>query len=184
MSYLGFIRSLKLSGKFLTLLNRIRKYFFSHHSTRKPQIHSFIQSLIHLFNHLSVCLTIYVWSIHLPVIIHLLIHPPHHSSNFLSINFPSIHSYRTLQRATHLVLDEIHERDLQSDFLIIILKDLLPRRPDLKVILMSATLNAEMFSDYFCTWCLCRQCEAKHSDWKQETKHMLIGKFGWNVNFV
>ncbi|XP_041377673.1 ATP-dependent DNA/RNA helicase DHX36-like isoform X2 [Gigantopelta aegis] len=54
-----------------------------------------------------------------------------------------------LKRATHVILDEIHERDLQSDFLMIILKDLLPRRPDLKVILMSATLNAEMFSKYF-----------------------------------
>ncbi|XP_059141900.1 ATP-dependent DNA/RNA helicase DHX36-like [Physella acuta] len=54
-----------------------------------------------------------------------------------------------LNRATHVVIDEIHERDLQSDFLMIILKDLLPLRPDLKVILMSATLNAEMFSQYF-----------------------------------
>lgn len=54
-----------------------------------------------------------------------------------------------LKRATHVIIDEIHERDLQSDFLMIILKDLLPRRPDLKVILMSATLNSEMFSKYF-----------------------------------
>ncbi|RUS82845.1 hypothetical protein EGW08_009367, partial [Elysia chlorotica] len=54
-----------------------------------------------------------------------------------------------LHRATHIVIDEIHERDLQSDFLMIILKDLLLRRTDLKVILMSATLNAEMFSQYF-----------------------------------
>ena len=61
-------------------------------------------------------------------------------------------SFRYLKRATHVILDEIHERDLQSDFLMIILKDLLPRRPDIKVILMSATLNAEMFSMYFCKW--------------------------------
>ncbi|KAK3800360.1 hypothetical protein RRG08_052745 [Elysia crispata] len=54
-----------------------------------------------------------------------------------------------LLRATHIIIDEIHERDLQSDFLIIILKDLLCRRTNLKVILMSATLNAEMFSKYF-----------------------------------
>ena len=51
---------------------------------------------------------------------------------------------------THVILDEIHERDILSDFLMIILKDLVKLRPDLKVILMSATLNAEMFSQYFC----------------------------------
>ncbi|KAK3104587.1 hypothetical protein FSP39_005663 [Pinctada imbricata] len=54
-----------------------------------------------------------------------------------------------LYRATHIIVDEIHERDLLSDFLLIILKDLLQKRPDLKVILMSATLNAEQFSEYF-----------------------------------
>lgn len=36
-----------------------------------------------------------------------------------------------------------------SDFLLIVLKDLLPRRPELKLILMSATLDAELFSSYF-----------------------------------
>lgn len=35
------------------------------------------------------------------------------------------------------------------DFLLIVLKDLLPRRPELRLILMSATLNAELFSSYF-----------------------------------
>lgn len=36
-----------------------------------------------------------------------------------------------------------------ADFLLIVLKDLLPRRPELRLILMSATLNAELFSSYF-----------------------------------
>lgn len=36
-----------------------------------------------------------------------------------------------------------------SDFLLIVLKELLHHRPDLRLILMSATLNAELFSSYF-----------------------------------
>uniref|UniRef100_A0A3B4FA51 Helicase ATP-binding domain-containing protein n=1 Tax=Pundamilia nyererei TaxID=303518 RepID=A0A3B4FA51_9CICH len=46
---------------------------------------------------------------------------------------------------SHLVLDEIHERNLQSDVLLIIVKDLLNLRDDLKIILMSATLNLTNF---------------------------------------
>uniref|UniRef100_A0A4X2LKK4 ATP-dependent DNA/RNA helicase DHX36 n=2 Tax=Vombatus ursinus TaxID=29139 RepID=A0A4X2LKK4_VOMUR len=54
-----------------------------------------------------------------------------------------------LSSVSHIVLDEIHERNLQSDVLMTVVKDLLNSRPDLKVILMSATLNAEKFSEYF-----------------------------------
>lgn len=53
-----------------------------------------------------------------------------------------------LRDITHLVLDEIHERSIDSDFLLIVLRKLLRRRPDLKVILMSATVDAQRFSDY------------------------------------
>ena len=49
---------------------------------------------------------------------------------------------------THLVLDEVHERTIDSDFLLIVIRKLLKRRPDLKVVLMSATVNAERFSVY------------------------------------
>ncbi|XP_028396420.1 ATP-dependent DNA/RNA helicase DHX36-like [Dendronephthya gigantea] len=54
-----------------------------------------------------------------------------------------------LSRASHIIIDEIHERSTHSDFLLIVVRDILPRRPELKVVLMSATLNAEMFSKYF-----------------------------------
>ncbi|KAH0534883.1 ATP-dependent DNA/RNA helicase DHX36 [Cotesia glomerata] len=50
---------------------------------------------------------------------------------------------------SHIVLDEIHERTTESDFIITLLKQVIPKRPDLKVILMSATLNAEQFSKYY-----------------------------------
>ncbi|KAK4778731.1 hypothetical protein SAY86_006259 [Trapa natans] len=56
---------------------------------------------------------------------------------------------RDLNGVTHVIVDEIHERGMNEDFLLIVLKDLLPRRPDLRLILMSATLNAELFSNYF-----------------------------------
>jgi len=50
---------------------------------------------------------------------------------------------------SHLILDEVHERDVNSDFLLIILRYLVQRRSDIKVILMSATINAESFANYF-----------------------------------
>jgi ATP-dependent RNA helicase DHX29 len=53
-----------------------------------------------------------------------------------------------LKEITHLVLDEVHERTIDSDFLLIVLKKLLARRKDLKVVLMSATVDAERFSKY------------------------------------
>ncbi|KAJ8773077.1 hypothetical protein K2173_028254 [Erythroxylum novogranatense] len=56
---------------------------------------------------------------------------------------------RNLTGVTHVIVDEIHERGMNEDFLLIVLRDLLPQRPDLRLILMSATLNAELFSSYF-----------------------------------
>ncbi|KAK0172162.1 hypothetical protein PV328_005512 [Microctonus aethiopoides] len=54
-----------------------------------------------------------------------------------------------LKGYSHIILDEIHERNTESDFIITLLKQVIPKRPDLKVILMSATLNAETFSKYY-----------------------------------
>lgn len=48
-----------------------------------------------------------------------------------------------------LVLDEVHERHLHGDFLLGVAKCLLKLRPELKLILMSATINIKLFSDYF-----------------------------------
>ncbi|KAL4962628.1 putative ATP dependent RNA helicase [Aspergillus stella-maris] len=52
------------------------------------------------------------------------------------------------QDVTHVVLDEVHERSIDSDFLLIVLRRLMAKRPDLKLILMSATLEANRFSTY------------------------------------
>jgi ATP-dependent RNA helicase DHX29 len=53
-----------------------------------------------------------------------------------------------LREVTHLVLDEVHERSIDSDFLLIVLKKLMVRRKNLKVVLMSATVDADRFSQY------------------------------------
>ncbi|KAJ7103397.1 P-loop containing nucleoside triphosphate hydrolase protein [Mycena belliarum] len=50
---------------------------------------------------------------------------------------------------THIIIDEVHERTIESDFLLIVLKSLLQQRPDLRVILMSATVDAEKISEFF-----------------------------------
>jgi HrpA-like RNA helicase len=51
---------------------------------------------------------------------------------------------------THVFIDEVHERGIETDFLLMVLRDLLSRRAQpLKLILMSATLDARLFHDYF-----------------------------------
>ncbi|KAL9315983.1 hypothetical protein ACSQ67_016984 [Phaseolus vulgaris] len=50
---------------------------------------------------------------------------------------------------THIIMDEIHERDRYSDFMLAIIRDMLPSYPHLRLILMSATIDSVRFSDYF-----------------------------------
>ncbi len=56
---------------------------------------------------------------------------------------PLLHAYDTL------IIDEAHERSLNIDFLLGYLRQLLPKRPDLKVIVTSATIDADRFADHF-----------------------------------
>jgi ATP-dependent helicase HrpA len=56
---------------------------------------------------------------------------------------------RQLRRYDTLIIDEAHERSLNIDFILGYLKRLLPRRPDLKVIITSATIDPQRFSDAF-----------------------------------
>src|SRR6187431_3734063 len=58
---------------------------------------------------------------------------------------------RMLQRYDTLIIDEAHERSLNIDFILGYLKQLLPRRPDLKVIITSATIDPQRFAEHFAT---------------------------------
>lgn len=60
-----------------------------------------------------------------------------------------IHRDRDLTQYDAIIIDEAHERSLTVDFLLGYLKQLLPRRPDLKVIITSATIDPESFSRHF-----------------------------------
>ncbi|MEX1165390.1 MAG: helicase-related protein, partial [Hydrogenophaga sp.] len=56
---------------------------------------------------------------------------------------PDLRNYDTI------IIDEAHERSLNIDFLLGYLRQLLPRRPDLKVVVTSATIDADRFANYF-----------------------------------
>lgn len=61
----------------------------------------------------------------------------------------AIHRDRMLRAYDTIIIDEAHERSLNIDFLLGYLKQLLPKRPDLKVIITSATIDPQSFSRHF-----------------------------------
>ncbi|PWN93631.1 P-loop containing nucleoside triphosphate hydrolase protein [Acaromyces ingoldii] len=54
-----------------------------------------------------------------------------------------------LKSISHVIVDEVHERGVDSDLLLLELREVLKRNPTIKVVLMSATINHETFSKYF-----------------------------------
>eukprot|EP00850_Spirogloea_muscicola_P000087 SM000001S04489 [mRNA] locus=s1:509072:515466:+ [translate_table: standard] len=54
-----------------------------------------------------------------------------------------------LATASHIIIDEVHERDVNTDFLLIVVKELLPSYPSLRIIIMSATLDSDSLTRYF-----------------------------------
>ena len=66
---------------------------------------------------------------------------------------PDLKSYSVM------IIDEAHERTLHTDILFGLIKDIARFRPDLKLLISSATLDAEKFSDFFdnAQWCVLKQ---------------------------
>ncbi|KAJ1544680.1 DEAH (Asp-Glu-Ala-His) box polypeptide 34, partial [Nowakowskiella sp. JEL0078] len=56
---------------------------------------------------------------------------------------------KTLSAYNVIIVDEVHERNMTGDFLLGVLKQVLRRRKDLRVVLMSATINANLFAKFF-----------------------------------
>ena len=54
-----------------------------------------------------------------------------------------------LDHVSHIVVDEVHERQVETDFLMTLLKQRAPQHPHLRLIMMSATMQESMFADYF-----------------------------------
>ena len=63
-----------------------------------------------------------------------------------------IQSDPMLRRYDTLIIDEAHERSLNIDFILGYVARLLPARPDLKVIITSATIDSDRFRAPFGTW--------------------------------
>lgn len=54
-----------------------------------------------------------------------------------------------LRGVSHVIVDEIHERDVNSDFIMVVLRDMIHTYPEMRLILMSATIDTTLFSKYF-----------------------------------
>ncbi|KAL3312078.1 ATP-dependent RNA helicase A [Cichlidogyrus casuarinus] len=54
-----------------------------------------------------------------------------------------------LRGISHIIIDEIHERDVNTDFMLVVIRDMVLANPDLRVVLMSATIDVSLFKNYF-----------------------------------
>uniref|UniRef100_A0A8C1KIL4 RNA helicase n=1 Tax=Cyprinus carpio TaxID=7962 RepID=A0A8C1KIL4_CYPCA len=74
---------------------------------------------------------------------------PHASILFCTVGVLLRKLEAGIRGISHVIVDEIHERDLNTDFLLVVLRDVVQAYPDVRIILMSATIDTTMFREYF-----------------------------------
>uniref|UniRef100_I3IUS8 RNA helicase n=2 Tax=Oreochromis niloticus TaxID=8128 RepID=I3IUS8_ORENI len=74
---------------------------------------------------------------------------PHASVLFCTVGVLLRKLEAGIRGISHVIVDEIHERDINTDFLMVVLRDVVQAYPDVRIILMSATIDTTMFREYF-----------------------------------
>ncbi|XP_064004158.1 ATP-dependent RNA helicase A isoform X2 [Pogoniulus pusillus] len=74
---------------------------------------------------------------------------PHASMLFCTVGVLLRKVEAGIRGISHVIVDEIHERDINTDFLLVVLRDVVQAYPEIRIILMSATIDTTMFCEYF-----------------------------------
>lgn len=74
---------------------------------------------------------------------------PHASVLFCTVGVLLRKLEAGIRGISHVIVDEIHERDINTDFLMVVLRDVVQAYPEVRIILMSATIDTTMFREYF-----------------------------------
>ncbi|XP_019592913.2 ATP-dependent RNA helicase A isoform X3 [Rhinolophus sinicus] len=74
---------------------------------------------------------------------------PHASILFCTVGVLLRKLEAGIRGISHVIVDEIHERDINTDFLLVVLRDVVQAYPEVRVVLMSATIDTSMFYEYF-----------------------------------
>uniref|UniRef100_A0A665V471 RNA helicase n=1 Tax=Echeneis naucrates TaxID=173247 RepID=A0A665V471_ECHNA len=74
---------------------------------------------------------------------------PHASVLFCTVGVLLRKLEAGIRGISHVIVDEIHERDINTDFLMVVLRDVVQAYPEIRIILMSATIDTTMFREYF-----------------------------------
>ncbi|NXU56884.1 DHX9 helicase, partial [Turnix velox] len=74
---------------------------------------------------------------------------PHASVMFCTVGVLLRKVEAGIRGISHVIVDEIHERDINTDFLLVVLRDVVQAYPEIRIVLMSATIDTTMFCEYF-----------------------------------